>query len=307
MRTWQEFLEQSNALPGYFQERPIIAPYGCYQIGKSTLINCLADNYVALAGHGKATTALTIRYRFGEIERIRYRSKKNGFLLDTTISEIRTDDFLEQIKWDAGFHIEAQFPSPLLKKFDIVDTPGYNMQKRDTDVALNALDHLHYVLFVTSNRGFDQKEKELLQILAKRNIAISVLMNCNEGRCQEKWIPTHRINEEISMEKEFWLDSMGIPVLPIGKRKVYPCNFLFYWSQVDAFSLCEQDIDRYDTVQKHIKNLLQDEGYLCDRETIRQLSGISTIKDSLWIYCNEYNSFSHTFSTKGLMSDEPLL
>ena len=37
----------------------VIGIVGCYQNGKSTLVNCLLDNKVAMTGSGKATTKLS--------------------------------------------------------------------------------------------------------------------------------------------------------------------------------------------------------------------------------------------------------
>ena len=152
---------------------------------------------------------------------------------------------------------------------------------------------VHLVLFVVPNRGFDQVEKQLLQTLTERKIPVAVLMNCILGRREERWIPGHPMNREILEENESWLRSEQILVQPMGDRLVYPCNFLFYWSQQPDFEVSRCYIDRPDTVQRHIRDLLQEEGIASTPESIRALSGVPQLKAWLIHKIRGYDPIRH--------------
>ncbi len=292
MRKWSDFIKEGHISADFAKERPIIAIYGNFQIGKSTFLNCLLGHYLALAGKGRSTTALTTRYRYNSEMKLKYRSKQ-GELYPVTLEEIRESSFVEKVNIESGFHIESWADSLFLEICDIVDTPGYNANDTDTKRALSALPHVNYILYVMTNRGFSQMDKELLIKLSERNIPISILMNCNQGRREERWIPCHEINQEIMEQNVSWLQSAGISLFPICDKLIYPCNFLFYWSQMPEFELSKKDIDRPDTVIKHIKGLLEEEGYKTDADTIKELSSIPMLMEALKERITNYNPITH--------------
>lgn len=294
MRHWYDFCQNGSVPDSVTREKPIIAIYGPFQTGKSTLLNCLLGRYTALTGKGLATTALTARCRWGSTPRLRYRDL-SGDLVPATMEQIHNPAFLKKVMQNGGFHIEADAPAELLKCCQIVDTPGFNACSADTAAAISVLDEVHYVLFVVPNRGFNQAEKQLLRELAQRKIPVTVLMNCIQGRREERWIPGHTINREILEENENWLKSENIPVHPIEDRMVYPCNFLFYWSQQPDFAESMRYIDRPDTVQKHISELLREEGISNTPESIIHLSGVPQLKAWLIQKIQGYDPILHTW------------
>lgn len=163
-----ELLKKAQVLsPKLFDEKPIIALYGRFQTGKSTLINCLFNRYVALTGKGLATTSLTALYRYGEKEKLQYR-RANGELKDTTLAELNDPSLLADVCSNGGFHIESCIPASILKHCDIVDTPGFDANDSDTEAALSVLENIHYVLFVMPNRELLAQEKTLLKELAEK-------------------------------------------------------------------------------------------------------------------------------------------
>lgn len=143
VRTWSDFIKEGHISKEFVKERPIIAIYGNFQIGKSTFLNCLLGHYLALAGKGHSTTALTTRYRYDLKMQLKYRSKQ-GELYPVTLEEIRTPSFVEKVNIKSGFHIEAWANSPLLEICDIVDTPGYIMQMRWIPI----WHYLHYRMLI---------------------------------------------------------------------------------------------------------------------------------------------------------------
>lgn len=308
MREWRDFVEEGAVPKELTEEHPIIAIYGGYQVGKSTLLNCLLGQYVALVGKGIATTALVSRYRYGRCSILRYRTKPDsiyqGDLRQTTLEQVRDRNFLGNIDMESGFHLEVEAPAELLEKCDIVDTPGYDASEQDNTAALNAMDHIHYILFVIPNRGLTQTEKELLLKISRNGIPISVLMNCSIGRRSERWIPDSDANLECARECESWLSSMNVETVPVKGQKVYLCNFLFYWFYAKAFEQSIPDIVSPDTLQKHIVETLQEEGYGTDRDTIIRLSGVCGLIDALAEQILGYDSITHKI---GVGKYEPIL
>lgn len=292
MRGWADYVRQGSIPEDLTREKPIIALYGGYQVGKSTLMNCLSEKYVSLAGKGLATTSLTSRYRYGKRDTLRYQSVQGG-LRDTSLAEIRNRDFIQNIDTRCGFSLEAETSAEILRLCDIVDTPGYDASGEDNAVALRALGHIHYILFVIPNRGMTQTEKELLLTITRQGIPVSILMNCSVGRREERWIPEHEWNKEIAAFCESWLTSMDISPIPIGGNHVYLCNFLFFWSQMEDFQRSVKDIDRPDTVHRHIAATLSEEGYGNSREEIIRLSGVRELVNSLTNLVNGYDPISH--------------
>lgn len=291
MLKWGDCFEAGHISKELVEEKPIIALYGCFQIGKSTLINCLLNHYAALTGKGLATTALTARYRYGK-ERLQYRKSDSG-LTDITLDELHNKNSFEDICSDGSFHIEAHTEGNILKYCDIVDTPGFNANITDTSVALSILENINYCLFIITNRGLSIPEQEMLKKLSLHEVPISIIMNCVEGRGDSKWIPTHPVNQQFIEENQAWLFSAGIKTLSLGEKKIFPCNVLFYWSQQTDFEKCKSYIDRGDTVIKHIKNTLEDEDENTDSDSIVNLSQIPMLVESLKLRINGYNPITH--------------
>ena len=59
------------------------------------------------------------------------------------------------------------------------------------------------------------------------------------------------------------------------------------------FELSIPDIDRPDTVQRHIVKTLQEEGYGADRDTIIRLSGVCELIHALEEQVLGYDSITH--------------
>lgn len=277
------------------REKPIIALYGSLQIGKSILLNCFMGRYAALTGNGLATTSLTARYRYGDTERIQYR-KYSGELQDISIDELfRRKSFTELTDMAVGssFNIEARIPSELLRYCDIVDTPGFNANAKDTDTALGVLENVNYCLYVISNLEMKQLDRTMLRHLCMTGIPISVIMNCKDGRSQKKWIPSHPVNVKFIQAADAWLKSAGLEVLPLAGQNIFPCNALFHWSLQRDFEVSMKYIDQSDTVREDISELICKEGNIDSRENILSLSRITELIMALKERVTGYDPVSH--------------
>lgn len=293
MRTWADFSKEGHLSPELTWEKPIIALMGCFQIGKSTLLNCFLQDYVALTGKGMATTSLTARYRYGMEQSISYRSRK-GTLVPINISALQTQAVLDDISEMSAFHVEVRYKHELLQGCDVVDTPGFNANETDTQKTMQAMSDVHYILFMIPNRTFTQVEKSILLSLAQKRIPFSIIMNCVNGRREERWIPNHLMNTSICQENSSWIESNVSPyAIPIAGQYVFAFNALFYWSQQSAFKDSFRYIDRPETVHKHITGLFEEEGIAYTKKNVIEQSRVPQINEHMRKMIEKYNPVTH--------------
>lgn len=290
MKSWKDYIDGGYIPSTLFEEKPIIALYGLFQTGKSTLINCLFNHYVALTGKGMATTSLTARYRYNENEKLQYR-RTNGELKDITLAELNEMTFRDDICSNGSFHLEARIASSILQYCDIVDTPGFDANVSDTKVALSILENVHYCLFVIPNRELLMQEKNLLTELNSKGVSISVIMNCSLGRSKPKWLPSNKVNQEILKQNKSWFLSVGIKLLPLNGEEIFPCNALFYWSQQKEFPKSIPFIDAPEYVMEDINHVLHN--YESDSAQIIAQSRIPSLIDGLKAQIKTYDPVTH--------------
>lgn len=289
---WKILFESGKLSPDLVWEKPIMGVYGRFQIGKSTLLNCLLEDYVALTGKGLSTTVLTTRFRYDDAVALKYRAL-DGRLALTNIEEISKANFASKVLKDSGFHIEAKVPGKLLKLCDIVDTPGFEANENDTAVAMASLAEIHYIIFVLGNRGLQMQEKELLLKLFQRNVPVLMVMNCVEGRAMDRWIPQSEQNLAVMDSIEAWLTSAGCSAEKINGRMVHPCNFLFYWFFQKAFGKSVAYIDRPQSLERHIRSSLECQDIPYSRENVLKVSGVEELIRFLKERISNYNCVTH--------------
>lgn len=291
---WNDFVRLGGFGGDLVREKPIIGVYGMFQIGKSTLINCLLEDYVALTGKGKSTTALTSRFRYRDHPELKYRNLE-GKLAPTTIEEINASDFVSRVNMDGGFHIEAKLPSPLLQVCDIVDTPGFNANDQDTRAAMSALEEIHYVIFVVPNRGLLQYEKNVLLEFFRRRTPVLLVMNCVEERATERWIPANEQNRRMLESIEGWIDSTGFQPEIINGHKVFPCNFLFYWFYQTAYAKSVSYIAQPGTIERDIRFAMECEDIPYSPESAVQTSRVPELISFLKDRIEHYDALTHAW------------
>lgn len=293
MRSWSDYVDEGHIPSSLIAEKPRIALYGCFQVGKSTLINCLMNRYVALTGNGLATTSLTARYRYGE-KRLQYM-RRDGNFADITHEQLNRLSDLDDIYPDKRFFsLEAHESAEILKLCDIVDTPGFQANTADTDTALGILESINYGLFVIPNRGLWDVEKKLLKRLSE-HVPVSVIMNCSDGRGTPKWIPSHSINEKILAENTAAISGAGIKTLPLGDEKIFICNAMFYWSRQADFDVSKAYIEESDILTNQIDLMLTMKGESTSRENVVALSRIPLLVECLKARIAKYNPVTHVW------------
>lgn len=206
--------------------KPNVSIVGCFQNGKSTLVNCLLDDKVAQTGDGRATTHINCSYRFGDIQTITL------FHGESIHEEPDLKRFVQGNLRDPQLVTRAEVSlwKPLLKDVEIVDTPGFDANENDTRCALDSIEGADYILLVVNNKGLSAPEKEILKEVAKLKLPFSVIMNCmNHGG---RWNPHSQTNTEICDEIVASIENVGSGTrcYPIaGNQKVWPCNLLWFW------------------------------------------------------------------------------
>jgi hypothetical protein len=118
-------------------------------------------------------------------------------------------------------------------------------------------------------------------------------MNCSEGRCEEKWLPQHSLNQRIADEAESWLAAQSYPKEYIDSRLVHRCNALFYWLNQAEYEKSVPYIDRPDTLKKHIGYSLADAGIENSAEALLEASNVPRLISFLQSRISQYDPFTH--------------
>ncbi|MDO4571124.1 MAG: dynamin family protein [Planctomycetia bacterium] len=269
--------------------KPQIGLIGCFQNGKSTLVNCLLGNRVAITGEGVAKTKKISRYVHGN-EAGFYSISPNG--QRKRISKDAIYDIMLNDAAHDGMMCEMTLPSPLLEKVDIVDTPGFDAAQADTSVTTGYIPQLDFIFFVigrgSGGGGLNTAEKEVLAEIVRQNKPFSVLFNCrdlnhwnpqeeNVRFCIEQLTATFRNND---------IRPCRITTETV-ENFILPVNLAWYWQSLVKKGLnpsyCffeETEAER--TLLKRVKNYFYDdyEG-LPSVEELVQLSNIGWVKQYL--------------------------
>jgi len=163
--------------------KPRVAVVGSFQNGKSTLVNCLLDDYVAPTGIELPTTHLAATYAYGELETVNLKQA------DGVERSVDLDVFLresEQGRLQSSMQACITLWKPILQEVDLVDTPGLDANEPDTHLAMDAVEDADFVLFLLANQGLCQSEKQALRRVCEAGKPCAVVINCKD---QQRWDP----------------------------------------------------------------------------------------------------------------------
>jgi len=286
LRTWKEYAQflDSNII----KENPKIAIMGCFQNGKSTLINCFLDGLWALTGNGKSTTSIATIYRYNSQEKIYYRHK-SGKKERTSLKNILNPKILQNISMLNDFQAEIYIKNDFLSRIDLIDTPGFNANNSDTVISNQTLKNVDFVLFVTNNSSLTLGEKDILRKIVSFNIKFSVLMNCTSCRGSIRWLPNHGINKEIAKDIEMDLISNGLIPVKINNEYILPCNFLFYWSNCEGFARSIGYFSEAEQIDDEINYVLKKNNISISVENRILHSGFLAIKNFILTEFSDFN------------------
>lgn len=264
-------------------EKPQIGLIGCFQNGKSTLVNCLLENRVAITGEGVAKTKKIARYVYGQ-EAGFFSIATDGRRKSITKEQIY-DIMLRDASRD-GTVCEMVLPSPLLRKVDIVDTPGFDAGQTDTSVTTGYIQQLDFIFLVigrgAGGGGLNQAEKGVLKEIVKYNKPFAVLFNCRDTL---HWNPrAENVRKCIGELVSSFKNNDICPYSITSEDFILPVNLAWYWQAVVKQGLdsrfCFFDTtDAEKTLLREVKNYFYDdyEG-LPTAEQLIDLSNIDWVK-----------------------------
>jgi len=205
---------------------PHVAVVGCFQNGKSSLVDCLLDGVVARPGMQLATTRRTTRYRYGETRSVHLLAEE-GQWRSATLAEFFHQTPVPPPPATCPWQAEMTLWRPLLRDICLIDTPGFDSDGQDTAVAAHALDGADYALLVLGNqRTMTQAEVGLATLLGQLRLPFAAVMNCTD---RGRWHPDHPQNRKIAAENQATLRSLGLHPDPLGDDQlVHCCNVLWF-------------------------------------------------------------------------------
>lgn len=279
MRSWSDYLEYFPSSKEQFRELPKISVVGCFQNGKSTFINCLLNELVARPGDGRATTRISTRYRWGKSNTVKLRTNLNELQAISLKDYIQSNN-LSSISKNSTFQAEITLDKPILKKIELIDTPGFEAFEQDTENATRSLEATDYAIVVLTNKlTLGESELAMFECINSKQIPYAVIMNCRNNNIPMEWYPNLQKNLEIIKTNEATLEKWGHFPEKIGGRLVYPCNLLWYWLALNINKYLNSDSDNEeDDVLDKIESTLKRKKEDFSKENLIKLSNFSTIE-----------------------------
>ena len=219
-------------------DKPVIGLVGTFQNGKSTFVNCLfGRELAAVGGYGVSVTSANTRYVYDEYDYIEFIH--NGKILgDATLSQYLDGETNVPSRLT---EIIIHCDEPLLKNFDVVDTPGFNASESDTAKAMLAVKDFDLAIVVVRNKGLSQSEIEIARYLSSQHVPFYIVMNTYNGNGDDDlWNPNSKSNKEIA--KAIWgsLVSSGSAPMSFSRQSpICSVNLIWYW-----LSVCERTQNR---------------------------------------------------------------
>lgn len=197
---------------------------GCFQNGKSSLINCLLENRVAVSGNGDSTTKQIIKYCYAAKPMIYKRSgsKKTSVSIDCYLS-----GFLDK----NVTHYEVGLPIEFLKDIELLDTPGFDANDRDDQITTDCLKELDCVIVLLggSRGGLKAAEKAILQTIQLHQLPFAVIYN-SQAVCDAQWAPHSEENRTLRHATAAEMRMKGLDGgVKIGDEMIVAVNTAWFW------------------------------------------------------------------------------
>lgn len=206
--------------------RPLLGVVGRYQLGKSSLVNCLLDDAYSPTGEGLVTTTVLTRFYYGEAEEVLvHRFGSNDEIMLERREDVHDAAAMAFLKFADNDEIRIWCWKPLLQSIDILDTPGISAKERDDRIALAGVSQSDFLIIVLSDKELLDSEKSLLDEITRRNTPFAVIFNCRELPD-----PADPQVEDVCCNIGADMRSRGHNPLSVGDgRIVWSCNLLWAW------------------------------------------------------------------------------
>jgi hypothetical protein len=198
--------------------KPKVAVVGVFQNGKSTLVNCLLDGFVAPTGIGLPTTHLPTAYSYGEF------SSAVLTRPDGSTERIGLEDFFEYYQEGRLGEFAAATVTcwrPILRDIDLIDTPGLDADNSDTARALTGIDAADFAVLVCADKGLGDVERDALRKIDRAGKPHCLVINCKDSQRQD---PGHGSNGGTLAQIRAAVSEMGLK--PID---MWLCNLAWFW------------------------------------------------------------------------------
>lgn len=196
---------------------------GGFQNGKSTFVNCLLDDLVArTGGYGLSVTSINTHYHYDNIQNVSYLS--NG----AVISNSKLTDFLTNECPQGTEKIVVSLWKPLLDNINIIDTPGFNANETDTNMAVHSLADIDIAVLIIENKGIGETELNILGLLKQNHIPFFVIMNCRD-QMGDSWMPNSSFNKDIAKKNLNKIHEHGLKPVSIQNEEIWQTNLLWFW------------------------------------------------------------------------------
>jgi signal recognition particle receptor subunit beta len=215
--------------------RPKVAIVGTFQVGKSTLMNCLLADDVVDMGDGLPTTHVVSAWRHGspEVARLYHGGQREPLPMD--LAEYRRHDGATGKAFMSLDRVEFVMDRECLRQVDILDTPGLNAAgaegEREKKLTIAAVGEADACLVVVKNQQLSQSEHDLIQQVEATGKPYAVVMNCfdNDPGTSEA---VRKVRKVVDAQ----LASVGASPVPVfGSERVWTCNVGWYlWAKLDG-------------------------------------------------------------------------
>ena len=221
LRKTNEILTETHCLPGYerrvqlmidhFDDPPLVSVMGEYSVGKSTFINALLGAELLPTGEG-VTTGTVVWLRYAEDERARVVYHDGHVLERNTLGAVDAlvrEDEEGQTARDIR-HVELFLDTPILRRINIVDTPGLNApfpeHAETTEEFLEKSDAILF-LFNVEAAGKANEGEFLEKVKSHRRKALAIVN-------QIDLVPSHEIDDVLDFIRadfdDLFLDVLGV-------------------------------------------------------------------------------------------------
>jgi len=235
--------------------KPTVAITGCFQNGKSTLVNCLLDDKVAQPGKdggGLHTTHISIKYEYGELQGVKLFKDENHFEYKTLKWLLDNSDEGKLSEYTRAI---VTLWKPILKDVNILDTPGFNVDDTTNKSVEKSIESADYVLVVLNNKQISEIEKSLLKLIAKHKIPFAVIMNCRDNG-GHSWNPTTENNNDIIKSCEAIIQNNGFaPNFFDNTCMIIPCNLIWFWYATEH--IFEEESEMYENMIYDVKRFVK--------------------------------------------------